>query len=109
MKKYFNIDDLQYKNNSIQDRLLVFDNRRKNNIPLSIDDLNILLDANWDFSCQYQNIIYELIHDKNQIILYQTINNTTKRISFNDANDLISNTKINNLPFIDVWKQSVYL
>ena len=40
-KNYYTNDDLTYKENSIQERLLVFDNRRKNNQPLSLEDLNI--------------------------------------------------------------------
>ena len=109
MKQYFTDDDLTYKNNSIQERLLVFDNRRKNNKPLSLEDLNILLDANWDFSCQYENIVYEIIHDKGEIVLYQTIdNNKTISESFKNDNDLKTNAKINNLSFLDVWINSKY-
>lgn len=112
-KKLSNSSLTQYSNNqSIQDRLIVFDNRMKDELPLTIEDLTTLLDANWDFSFKYKNKIYEIIHDNNKIFLYKNVKPINKNQSYQtflSTEDLLKNAKILNKPFIEIWTQSQYI
>lgn len=94
---------------NVSEKLAVFDNRRKNNLPLTIDDLNVLLEANWDFSFKYKNETFEIIHDKDLICLYKINKQNGKLCNKFKTNNELVNSKILNKPFLEIWENSEYI
>lgn len=93
---------------STEEKLKIFDDRRKLGLPLTKEDLCVKLEANWDVEFVYNNINCEIVHDGNNILLFQTSKGKETKQTFKSKDALLNKAIIDNKPFLEVWQNSKY-